>query len=148
LCLNYAGDARCYATGKECLLGVRGRSASNYGDECLLHGKFDVWVTQNDNLLISDIGAPSDEPKQCLALGINITLAEEIAHRRSAQLGTSVLTTERRCLGCSRSFWMTEHGGRSGLAENGHSHLCPYCVGKAAHERVLEKLGSLRYWCG
>lgn len=148
LCMNYVEGGECYATSKECLLGLRGSSVSNYDGECPLHGEFDVWVTQDDDLLISDIGSPSDEPKQCLALGISRTLAEEIAHNRSVQLGTEVLTTQRRCLACGRLFWMTEHKWSSGLAERGHGHLCPSCVGKGVDELVVKELGSLRYWCG
>lgn len=146
--MNYVEGGKCYAMGKDCLLGQRGSSASNYDGKCALHGTFDVWVTQEDDLLVSDIGSPSDEPKMCLALGINRSLAEEIGRNRSAQLGTRVLTTQRRCLACERSFWITEHKNSEDLTNKGRSHLCPSCIGKGVDGLMQEKLGSLRYWCG
>jgi hypothetical protein len=148
LCMNFIEGGGCHATGKDCLLGHDGDSARNIDDKCPLQGRFDVWVTQDDDLLISDIGSPSDEPKQCLALGVNKTLAEEIARGKSKQLGTRVLTTQRRCLGCSRVFWITEHRDPSGLAEIGHGHFCPDCIAVRSDEIMEKNLGRLRYWCG
>jgi hypothetical protein len=146
--MNYVEGGGCYATGKQCLLGLIGSTVGNYDGKCALHGEFDVWVMQDDDLLVSDIGSPSDEPKQCLALGVKRTLAEEIAYRRSVQLGTRVLTTQRICLACGGRFWVTEHKESSGFAERGHGHLCPRCVGISLDGLVAEKLGILRYWCG
>jgi len=145
--MNYMEGGKCYATGKDCLLGQRGSSASNYDGECALHGTFDVWVTHENDLLVSDIGSPSNEPKMCLALGINRSVAEEIARNRAAQLGTKVLTTQRRCLACGRCFWMTDHKRPSGMEAQGHGHVCPSCADKGT-EHVEEELGNFRYWCG
>jgi hypothetical protein len=146
--MNYVEGGKCSATGKKCLLGQSGSTASNYEGKCALHGAFDVWITQQDDLLISDFGGPSEEPKQSLALGVNRTLAEGIAHSRSTQVGIRVLTTQRRCLICKKPFWISEHENSEGLTKVGRSHLCPRCVGKEPDRLLQEKLGSLRYWCG
>jgi hypothetical protein len=146
--MNFVEGGKCSVIGQECLLGESGSSVSNYDRKCPLHGAFDVWITQQDELLISDIGSPSDEPKQNLALGINRTLAETIAYHRSAQTGTKVLTTQRKCLACGGTFWISEHENSRGLTKNGCSHLCPTCIGKDVGALLQEKLGSLGYWCG
>jgi hypothetical protein len=116
--------------------------------ECELHGRFDVWVMQDDRLLLTDLGFPSDEPKQCLALGISQELATRIAGEKSQQLGTSLLTTQRKCLRCGMSFWMSDHGGSSGVLETGKAYFCPTCMRRETEESIAKKLGILGYWCG
>ena len=81
LCLNFVLGGNCHATGGKCTLGATGASVKNETLECELHGKYDVWVLQDDKLLVTDLGFPSEEPKQCLALGINQRLAARIAGR-------------------------------------------------------------------
>lgn len=146
--MNFVRGGNCYATGAKCLLGAKGASVKNNAGECELHGKFDVWVMQDDRLIVSDLGFPSDEPKQSLALGINNKLATQIAQEKSRQLGTSVLTTQRGCFGCSTRFWMSEHEALSGAAETGKGYLCPACIGLETEGSMAKKLGILGYWCG
>jgi hypothetical protein len=148
LCLNFVQGGGCYATGVKCLLGLAGSSSKNEEGDCELHGKFDVWVTQTDELLISDMGFPSSEPKQCLALGVNYAVASKISNEKSKQLGTRVHTTERRCFRCARRFWISDHRNSPGLQEIGQSYLCPICIREKADANVARKVGVLRYWCG
>jgi hypothetical protein len=146
--MNYIEGGGCHVTGKSCILGVGGRSANNKDSGCPLHGQFDVWILQNDDLLVSDIGFPSEEPKQCLALGITKALADQIARRKSIQVGTRVLTTQRTCLVCTKPFWMIEHATYSVMAQEGRSKLCPDCVEKRVDIPIQNMLESLRHWCG
>ena len=148
MCLNFVQGGSCYATGGKCLLGLEGASAKNTDRECLLHGIFDVWVMQDNGLLISDLGFPSEEPKQCLALGINESLAKQIAAERSRKLGTIVLTTERKCLGCGRLFWYSDHENSPRRAETGRGFFCSDCLSHETEQTMTRKLGNLGYWCG
>jgi hypothetical protein len=147
LCLNFIEGGRCCAIGREGLMGANGKSAKNEEGRCELHGKFDVWVTQNDELMITDNGCPSDEPKQSLALGVNLALAEQIARTKSEELMTVVLTTKRPCLRCGSRFWMSDHDeSSSGLAQTRRSYLCPSCL--PIDDDIAQKLAALSYWCG
>jgi DNA-directed RNA polymerase subunit RPC12/RpoP len=146
LCLNFVEGGDCHLTGGKCLLGLSGASAANRNGDCEFHGIFDVWVTQKNQLLITDMGFPSEEPKQCLALGINETLARKIASDKVDKLGTCILTTERRCLKCRRQFWITQHTSKFGLLETGKGYFCPDCISEG--RSIEERLGVLRYWCG
>jgi hypothetical protein len=148
LCMNYVEGGRCHLLAKACLLGAKGASAKNQDGECPIHGQIDVWVMQNDDLLISDIGSPSEEPKQSVALGINQPLAESIAHSRSAQTGAKVLTTQRRCLACANLFWMSEHSRREAMAQEGVGNICPTCTEKRSGAPLPGHLDRLRHWCG
>jgi hypothetical protein len=148
LCLNFVEGGNCYATSGKCSLGSRGALAKNDALECDLQGKFDVWVMQDDRLLVTDLGFPSDEPKQCLALGINEKLATQIARGKARQLECVVLTTQRKCLRCDTKFWISEHVGFSYAAQTAKAYLCPKCIRQETEESVARKLGDLRYWCG
>jgi len=148
LCLNFVQGGVCYATGRRCLLGQEGALAKNDDRKCVLHGKYDVWVMQDNGLLISDLGFPSEEPKQCLALGVNEGLARQITSERSRQLGTMVLTTERRCLRCGTRFWYSDHEIGRRQAETGRGYFCPDCLSHETEETITRKLGNLGYWCG
>jgi hypothetical protein len=148
MCLNYVQGGKCYATGQECLLGVKGASVRNDTLECRLHGKFDVWVMQDGKILVSDLGIPSDEPKECVALGINPTLAVEIGRRRAKHLGTLVQTTERKCHRCGSLFWMSEHDSSSGAAKTGRGYFCPKCIPQETEATMARELGILGHWCG
>lgn len=148
MCLNFVQGAKCYAIGSRCILGEKGALARNDALECELHGRFDVWVMQDDKLLVTDLGFPSDEPKQCLALGINQRLATQIAEEKSQQLRSAVLTTQRKCLRCGTQFWMSEHDGSFGAPETGKGYFCPTCIRKETEDSVARKLGVLGYWCG
>lgn len=148
LCLNFVQGGGCYATGDKCVLGEKGASAKNVDRECPLHGKFDVWVMKDNRLLISDLGPPSEEPKQCLPLGVRQDLAKQIAGEKSRELGAMVLTTERRCLGCGRLFWYSDHENSPRQAETGRGYFCSDCLGHETEEAIATKLGNLGYWCG
>jgi hypothetical protein len=148
MCLNYVEGGRCSINGDPCPLGSKGASARNEDGLCEMQGKFDVWLTNDDSLLISDLGFPADEPKQCLALGINRTLAQQVAEKKATELGTKILTTKHECIRCEKSFWTTEHDQASGLTKTGQSYLCPECVGMKNDEAIEKRLGVLNYWCG
>ncbi len=148
MCMNFVQGGGCYATGEKCLLGLNGGSANNHDGKCELHGGFDVWVTQDNNLLVTDMGFPSDEPKQCLALGVNEALARRLASDRAQRFGTSVIMSQRRCIKCAKQYWITEHQKSSGLLEIGHANFCPTCLGGKIDEEMEKRLGSQRYWCG
>jgi hypothetical protein len=146
--LNFVQGEKCYATGNSCILGARGAWAKNEALECELQGKFDVWIMQDDMLLVTDLGFPADEPKQCLALGINQALALRIAEEESARLETHASTTERKCLSCGMRFWMSDHDSPFGTAETGRSYFCPNCLKAQTEESLVKTLGMLGYWCG
>jgi hypothetical protein len=148
MCLNFVQGGRCHVIGGECLLGVRGDSARNIDGECELHGKFDIWVTHENDILITDVGIPSAEPKQCLALGINQVVAERIAKQKAQELGTNIFTTRRRCFRCARPFWISDHAELHGLAVVGQSYFCPLCIRDKIDQDMERRLGALRYWCG
>lgn len=148
LCLNFVEGGNCYATGGRCSLGSRGALAKNDALECDLQGKFDVWVMQGNRLLVTDLGFPSDDPKQCLALGINERLATQIAGEKARQSGCTVLTTQRKCLRCDTKFWMSEHVSLSYAAQTAKAYFCPTCIRQETEESVARKLGVLGYWCG
>lgn len=147
MCRNFVQGGGCNATSGKCLLGLRGAFANNRDGECELQGGFDVWVTQTNELFITDMGFPSEEPKQCLALGVNETLARRIAGEKAQDFHTSVATTERRCLRCQQLYWVSEHKPVSGLREIGHGYLCPHCMLEGNGD-VKRRIGVLQYWCG
>jgi collagenase-like PrtC family protease len=148
VCLNYVQGASCYATSGRCLLGSRGALASNYHGECELHGKFDVWVTHENDLLITDLGFPSEEPKQCLALGVSESLARSIADGKPKQFARSVLTSQRICVKCVRRYWVSDHKPSSGLLKLRHGSFCPDCLPENSGQALEKELGALGYWCG
>lgn len=148
LCLNFVQGGICYATREKCLLGARGASIRNDTLECGLHGRFDVWAMQDDRILVSDLGIPSDEPKQCLALGISQTLAIQIGRKKADDLGTTVHTTERKCRCCGTPFWMSEHDSSSRTARTGRAYFCPGCISQETEASMARELGILGYWCG
>jgi len=147
LCMNFVEGGICHITGEECLLGQRGATAKNSDGECEMHGRFDVWLTEENNLLISDMGTPAEEPKRCYALGVNERLARDIAMTKAREFGTKVLTSQRKCIKCGTEYWMTKYGDSGGLLETTHSHLCPTCRAQGA-DMDVERLGTQRYWCG
>jgi hypothetical protein len=148
LCLNFVLGGDCHATGSKCILGPRGALVKNDALECELHGRYDVWVLQDDQLLVTDLGFPSEEPKQCLALGVNQRLAARIAGERSQALGTPILTTQHKCLQCGTRFWMSQHDASSVTPETGKGHFCPKCINQETERTISGRLGALGYWCG
>ena len=146
--MNFVEGGFCHVSGEKCLLGLRGAAAKNSDGECELHGKFDVWLTQQNTLLITDMGFPAEEPKQCFALGVNEKLARKIASGRASQLGSKVLTSERRCVRCGVQYWMTQYRDPVGILETGHANFCPNCRTRGIDEEMERRLGAQRYWCG
>lgn len=148
MCLNFVEGGRCYLIDGECLLGERGAIAKNSDGECEFHGKFDVWLTNANDVFITDMGFPSDEPKQCLALGVNENLARNIAAEKSKKFATKVMTSERRCVRCGTPYWVSQHQRPPGLHETGHNHFCPGCIDSVTELEKEIRLGAQRYWCG
>ena len=148
MCMNFIEGGFCHVTGEKCSLGLRGASAKNADGECELHGSFDVWLTQRNDLLITDMGFPAEEPKQCLALGINESLARGIASEKAKRLGGAVLTSQRRCIRCGTQYWMTQYRDSRGVLETGHANFCPNCRAFGTDEEMERRLGAQRYWCG
>lgn len=103
---------------------------------------------QDDRLLVSDLGFPSEEPKQCLALGINEQLARQIVGVSLRQIGITFLTTERKCLGCEKKFWYSGHELSTKQAQIGRGYICPNCISHETEDDLARKLGNLGYWCG
>ena len=148
MCLNFVRNGDCHVTSDKCLLRERGELARNQDRECPLHGGFDVWLMQDDRILVSDLGFPSEEPKQCLALGINEQLATQIAQDKSRKSKTIIQTSQRKCLRCGRSYWYSLHEGAAGHVQIEKGYFCPDCVSTENGESLTDSLGRLGYWCG
>jgi DNA-directed RNA polymerase subunit RPC12/RpoP len=97
---------------------------------------------ETNDVLVSDIGCPSGEPKQSLAIGVNEALARNIAKEKTEKLRTSIITTERSCMKCHARFWATSHKAEEGLRATGKGYLCPECASNTPPVSVE------RYWCG
>jgi hypothetical protein len=148
LCLNFVEGGGCHLIDRKCLLGERGATAKNPDGECEFHGKFDVWLTEHNDLFITDMGFPSDEPKQCLALGVHESLARTIALEKSKKLVSRVMTSERRCIRCEAFYWISQHKRTLGLLEVGRNNFCPECIDSVTDQERERRLGAQRYWCG
>lgn len=133
-------------TTERCLLGQRGKTAKNAERECELHGNFDVWIMEDGRVFVTDLGFPSEEPKQCLALAINGEVALRLAREKSKQTRSPLQTSQRRCFSCGRSFWVSEHDDTVG--GTGKSYFCPTCITGENEESMAKKLGIQQYWCG
>jgi hypothetical protein len=147
LCLNFIENGKCHVNGKKCILGPRGASARNEDHECELHGNFDVWLLR-DSLLVTDLGFPSDEPIQSLALGVNEIVATRIASQKSKLTGTHVTTSRRSCIRCGALYWTSEHARTSGLTRRGYATFCPRCLSHIDNLEAERRLGEQRHWCG
>jgi len=147
LCLNFIEDGKCHVNGRRCLLGPRGAAAKNEDRGCELHGGFDVWGARG-NLLVTDLGFPPDEPVQSFALGVNETVAMQIASAKSREMGIPLTTSKRKCMQCGNMYWVSEHVRTAGLTRRGYVTFCPSCLGRADHAEVESKLGENRHWCG
>ena len=138
LCLNHMEGGVCHVTGRECLLGIS--YDPNCG--CDLQGSFDVWVTYDDRILISDIGSPSPEPKRSVALGVQREVAGEVAALAARQTSGQVITTQQKCRRCGNSYWITEH--ESASVKLGRRYFCPKCI-----VRINDGGFDVpNYWCG
>jgi hypothetical protein len=147
LCLNFVENGKCYVNGRKCVLGVRGAVAKNEDRECGLHGDFDVWEIGR-SLLVTDLGFPPDEPVQCLALGVNETVAMNVALEKSERMGMVLTTSQRTCIQCGAFYWMSQHVRVSGMIRNGYTNFCPKCFDHADSLGIERRLAEQRYWCG
>ncbi len=147
VCLNFIEEGRCHVNGRPCILGPRGATAKNEGHECELHGHFDVWIA-NGNMLVTDLGFPPEEPVQTVALGVNETVALQIASDKSRLMRIPLTTSKRRCIQCAGSYWVSEHIHSSGFTRRAFVSFCPDCLGRFDLSTVEGKLGKNRYWCG
>jgi ribosomal protein S27AE len=132
--MNFVEGGTCHVTGKECLLGT-----IEVAKRCELQGGFDVWVTQDDEILLSDIGPPSPEPKRSIALGVQKQLANVIAQRAACTIGSPVITTQKECRECGKKYWLSDHESSREERRIGRRYFCPNCIGTVS---------SPSYWCG
>ncbi len=140
MCMNYVEDGICHVTSRKCLLG----GLHGSGRPCGLQGEFDVWVTLDDKLLVSDIGPPSPEPKRSVALGVRGNLACRIAECMAVKNSTQVITTQQKCRRCGSRYWITDHHRTS--ARLGRRYFCPNCIGRLSDQNG--ELDVTEYWCG
>jgi len=130
----------CRVTGKDCLLGT----SYDTKHACELNGNFDVWVTIDDDVLISDIGSPSPEPKRSVALSVNQNVALAIAEVTVRTISGKIITSQQKCRKCGSGYWITEHEYTKSRV--GRRFFCPDCI------RGIEGKGSdfdfFDYWCG
>jgi ribosomal protein L33 len=138
--MNYIEGGTCHVTGRECLLGT----SHEINHECAIRGDFDVWITCDDKVLISDIGPPSPEPKRSVALGVGKRVADEIAMLTALKTSGEIMTTQQRCRQCGRLYWITEH--ESSVTRLGWRRFCPRCIGST--DRSVGKFDVPDYWCG
>ena len=141
MCMNYVEGGKCHVTRGDCLLGT----FNGLNSHCALHGAFDVWVTCDDKILISDIGSPSPEPKRSVALGVRKRVADEAAEHAAKETSSDIVTTQQRCRECGRLYWISEHE-RSTVTKLGRRHFCPVCINKV-HSRAAG-FDLPEYWCG
>jgi len=146
LCLNFIENGTCHIDGRKCILGPRGAAAKNEDGECELQGGFDVWLL-NQSILVTDLGPPAKEPVRDLALGVNENVAMSIASDNSKKASRYVTTSKRTCIRCGGLYWMSQHLRVSGLAQIGHTKLCPKCVDSDDAD-IASRLGERRQWCG
>lgn len=146
MCLNFVDNGTCSVTGKECILGAHGADSKNEAHECGLQGDYDVWV-MHDGVLVTDLGIPSKEPVQCLALGVNEQVAVAVASARSKLTAKPLQTSKRKCVRCGTLYWVSEHKRAHGLVTYGYGTFCPRCFGPE-HLEIGKSCSEVHYWCG
>jgi len=142
LCMNFVEGGKCHVTRSDCLLGT----SYELNTRCAIHGAFDVWITSDDKVLISDIGPPSPEPKRSVALGVRKSVADRVAMLAARESSGGIITTEQKCRRCGSQYWISEHE-RLTVARLGRRHFCPDCIGKVQSSRSVE-FDLPDYWCG
>ena len=148
LCLNFIENGKCHLNGGPCILGAHGAVAKNENRECTFQGTFDVWVTDR-GLLVTDLGFPPEEPvTQSIAVGVSETVAMSMAAAKSKEKRIPLVTSERRCIRCGASYWMSQHTRTTGLTQNGYANFCPTCFPRVDRSEVESRLGEQRHWCG
>ncbi len=128
-------------THRECLLGF----SHELDRDCAIQGSFDVWVTWEDKILISDIGSPSPEPKRSIALGVDKRVADEVAEFIARKDSLKIVTTQQTCTLCGKLYWLTEH--EASVARLGRRRFCPACILKAEGSGG-GTFDVPDYWCG
>ena len=139
VCMNFVEGGICHATGQRCLLGA----VYQPNQLCDLQGSFDVWITQDDNILLSDMGPPSPEPKRSVALGVEKELAIRIAQKTAGKMLCKIFTSQQICHQCGRSYWISQHE-LEGSPRLGRRHFCPKCI-PTTDEKTAK---ILNFWCG
>ena len=140
-CLNYVEGGTCHATRQKCILGP----VYQRNQLCQFQGCFDVWITQDDNILLSDIGPPSPEPKRSVALGVRKELAMRIAQATARELDCRIFTSEQICHQCGGSYWISAHELEAS-PRLGRRHFCPKCI--VTFNQKIPNKAELSYWCG
>jgi hypothetical protein len=142
-----------------CVLGSRGDKARNQDRECVRHGTFDVWRTSEGRVLISDLGGPYDNVKDCYALGISLEEATRIARTQAQFSHAKIVTTERKCTRCGTRFWPRARLLDSKMRGRAANYFCESCLEltpAAELSKYWREIGSkqgapdvdLSEWCG
>ena len=159
MCLNYIQNGHCLVDGRPCLLGLQGSKARNEHGECVRHGHFDVWRTQEDSILVSDLGGPLGGVKDCHALKISLEEARRTAQTVSRNSGAKILTTERTCSKCRERYWPRAESVRRFTPSRLTGYFCPSCA-RISDEteldeclREVDEAQDMRHvdlsaWCG
>lgn len=142
MCMNFVEGGICHATRQKCILGP----VHQPNQLCHLQGCFDVWITQDDNILLSDMGPPSPEPKRSMALGVEKELAISIAQAAAREMACRIFTSKQICHQCGRSYWISEHESE-GTPRLGRRHFCPKCI-LTVDQKTSATKAELNYWCG
>jgi len=159
LCLNYIQNGHCLVDGEPCLLGLHGSEARNEHRECVRHGPFDVWRTQEDSILVSDLGGPLGGVKDCYALGVSLEEARKTAQTISRNTGAKIVTTERTCGKCGAGFWPRADSVKCDTLSRLTGYFCSSCARFSDEAELDERLREvdeaqdmghidLSAWCG
>ena len=159
MCLNYVQGGSCLIDARPCLLGSQGNEAKNRDRECPRHGPFDVWRTREGLILISDLGSPYEDVKDCYGLGISLREATRVAQEHALRLSTKIITTQRRCGKCGAYFWPRGHLTEGSTLGRAAGYFCASCLNLASEaelEECWERIAStqdrtqvdLSEWCG
>jgi len=112
----------------------------NERNECMRHGPFDVWRTQEDSVLISDLGVPYDGVKDCHALGVSLEEVTKIVRALSQNSQVRIITTERACKKCGARFWPRANRLGSDVRGPVRDHFCDSCA------RLRSGSELMKYW--
>ena len=138
-CGNRGSYGVCHVTHQTCSL-----SGNLTAYECGLRGAFDVWIRLDNAILLSDIGPPSPEAKQLVALGVTKELAGKLALETARSTKSRIVTTQLTCRHCGGHYWITDHDSMD-TPKTGRRTLCPHCVKSIG--MVTGPIADA-YWCG
>ena len=159
MCLNYVEGGSCLIDGRPCLLGDHGNQARNQDRECVRHGVFDVWKTQEGLILISDLGGPCEGVTDCYGLGISLEESTKVGQSHAQSLGARIITTQRKCRKCGTRFWAAAGLGEKIVPDRANGYFCASCLKltpKAEIDKYWKEIGrtedkphiDLSDWCG